>query len=286
MMQEEYLLLQKEVDISVLREGMTITMLYHKMVDDKLGHRLVRGESMEISIHVQGKEYPAQLRNLGISSAKHPGHGDLLQIRYTRGSELSLQLQSVFSASWDYILEARSERTLLTGNDPGTKRHVVIPDDRKEFIAVYTTPLRGHLVFDCITCSEYQQERSIISSSNELLLEISCMEDATAEISISAVPHKIRRLSKAIGESLKLVYGYRCQICGQQIGARYGSQLIHAHHIDYFTRSLNNDADNIMIVCPNHHGIIHDRNPIFNKKDKTFTYPNGLTEGLAINKHL
>ena len=56
--------------------------------------------------------------------------------------------------------------------------------------------------------------------------------------------------------------------------------------IDYFTRSMNNNADNIMIVCPNHHGIIHDCNPIFDKDTKTYTYPNGYKEGLMINYHL
>ena len=40
------------------------------------------------------------------------------------------------------------------------------------------------------------------------------------------------------------------------------------YEIDYFTRSMNNNADNIMVVCPNHHGIIHDRDPIFDKETK------------------
>ena len=62
--------------------------------------------------------------------------------------------------------------------------------------------------------------------------------------------------------------------------------MIHAHHIDYFSRSMNNDASNIMIVCPNHHSIIHDRNPEFNTKEKTYRYPNGYVEGLMLNKHL
>ena len=34
---------------------------------------------------------------------------------------------------------------------------------------------------------------------------------------------------------------------------------------DYFVNSLNNDERNQMIVCPNHHSIIHDANPIFNR---------------------
>ena len=74
---------------------------------------------------------------------------------------------------------------------------------------------------------------------------------------------KIRKLNRLIRENLKLLYGYRCQICGQLIGEGYGSHMAEAHHIDYFVNSLNNDASNQMIVCPNHHSIIHDANPVF-----------------------
>ena len=35
----------------------------------------------------------------------------------------------------------------------------------------------------------------------------------------------------------------------------YGSHIVEAHHIDYFVSSLNNDASNQLIVCPNHHSI-------------------------------
>ena len=89
-----------------------------------------------------------------------------------------------------------------------------------------------------------------------------------------------------IGEYLKELYGYRCQICGRLIGEEYGSHIAEAHHIDYFVKSLNNDASNQLIVCPNHHSIIHDVNPVFDRKRKLYVYKNGVTEGLVINKHL
>ncbi len=119
---------------------------------------------------------------------------------------------------------------------------------------------------------------------DELLFE--SVTDNNSKIIESAGMKKIRHLSRAIGNSLKVIYGYRCQICGEFIGEKYGSTLIHAHHIDYFTRSLNNNSDNILIVCPNHHGIIHDCNPIFDKKSKMYIYSNGFKEGLKLNKHI
>jgi len=41
-----------------------------------------------------------------------------------------------------------------------------------------------------------------------------------------------------------------------------------------------------MIICPNHHAIIYDLNPVFDFDQKQFHYPNGYVEGLAINLHL
>ena len=97
---------------------------------------------------------------------------------------------------------------------------------------------------------------------------------------------KIRNLDRSIADSLKNAYGFRCQICGLLVGERYNTAVIHAHHIEYFSLSMNNNIDNILIICPNHHGIIHATNPEFDKTSKAFTYPNGYTEGLKINIHL
>lgn len=91
---------------------------------------------------------------------------------------------------------------------------------------------------------------------------------------------------KEIGENLKLLYGYRCQICGKLIGEEFGSHIAEAHHIDYFVNSLNNDSSNQMIVCPNHHSIIHDANPVFDWKRVVYIYKNGIEWHLLLNKHL
>ena len=66
----------------------------------------------------------------------------------------------------------------------------------------------------------------------------------------------------------------------------YGSHIVEAHHIDYFVSSLNNDASNQLIVCPNHHSIIHDTNPIFDRQRLIYIYKNGLEQRLVLNQHL
>ena len=97
---------------------------------------------------------------------------------------------------------------------------------------------------------------------------------------------KIRKLNRKIGENLKRLYGYRCQICGKVIGEQYALYIAKAHHIDYFVHSLNNDANNQMIVCPNHHSIIHDADLIFDRTRMVYRFDNGVEEKLILNKHL
>ena len=110
--------------------------------------------------------------------------------------------------------------------------------------------------------------------------------DEGAGIKVNRRLVKVRKLNRLIGENLKLLYGYRCQLCGELIGEEFGSHIAEAHHIDYFVKSLNNDSSNQLIVCPNHHRIIHDTDPVFDRGRKRFIYKNGIEQALVINRHL
>lgn len=270
-------LMQKEVDKSVLYQGMSIPKVYQKLFMDKLGVSLSHGQSCPIKLMLDGELYDAQLKNQGFNQDKFAGHTDVLQIRYSEQSLIAKQLRNRFKKTYSSVEAFRS-------NPENKGKHLTIPEQNKEYLVLYATPEHGTIMVDCITNSEFVEETNAIAKLGEIDYEIAIDQGAT--ILIETGIKKVRRLSKAIGNSLKIIYGFKCQICGQYIGERYGSDLIHAHHIDYFTKSMNNNADNIMIVCPNHHGVIHDRNPIFDKETKTYTYPNGYKEGLLINYHL
>lgn len=110
--------------------------------------------------------------------------------------------------------------------------------------------------------------------------------DEEAGITVNMQFVKIRKLNRKIGQNLKLLYGYRCQICGRLIGEEFGAHIAETHHIDYFVKSLNNDASNQMVVCPNHHSIIHDADPTFDRKNTVYIYPNGTQQKLVLNVHL
>jgi predicted restriction endonuclease len=81
--------------------------------------------------------------------------------------------------------------------------------------------------------------------------------DPTATIKEVQLLTKIRKLNRAIGDALKMLYDFKCQICGDDFGKRFDAHIVEAHHIDPFVTSLNNDAANQIIICPNHHKVIH-----------------------------
>ena len=49
---------------------------------------------------------------------------------------------------------------------------------------------------------------------------------------------------------------------------------------------INTYGNNIMILCPNHHRIVHDYKPDFKYQLKELWYPDGLWEPLKLNIHL
>lgn len=66
----------------------------------------------------------------------------------------------------------------------------------------------------------------------------------------------------------------------------YGVDVSEAHHIEYFTQSLNNNASNIIILCPDHHRIVHKANGVFDYDTHCFTYDNAKVDTLMYNLHL
>jgi predicted restriction endonuclease len=105
--------------------------------------------------------------------------------------------------------------------------------------------------------------------------------------SIMTRPHlaKIRKLDRSIGEDLKTLYDFRCQICGENFGKPYEQRVVEVHHIDQFVRSMNNDYDNLMVICPNHHTVIHKAEPVFDRQSLALSYPNGYREVLRLDRH-
>ena len=166
---------------------------------------------------------------------------------------------------------------------------IKLPDEYKEYLAIYTTEDDDSYVLETIAADDIQVLKENVKGQQERMFEAEIdydIKDENAGLTVNVQLVKIRKLNQKIAENLKLLYGYRCQICGKLIGEEFGSHIVEAHHIDYFVNSLNNDSSNQMIVCPNHHSIIHDTNPIFDRRKKMYIYENGIEQKLMVNMHL
>jgi len=270
---------KKEIDWSALHLGLNIPISLQNIFYENLKLHLKKGESKKIKLLLDGTEYPVTLTNIYFDKTKYPTHKELLQIRYTPNSEIAQKLRDIFSNSYCYLL---IEKEKLKNK----KKQLSVPEEMREYLAIYSTVFDDAFAIECITHNEIIETKHEIRNFNELELEQIIQATDTPALIEKTKTAKIRKLDKTIGDNLKRLYEYKCQICGLFIGENYNATVIHIHHIEYFSVSLNNNADNIMVVCPNHHGIIHATNPIFDKKEKSFNYPNGYIESLKLNLHL
>ena len=85
---------------------------------------------------------------------------------------------------------------------------------------------------------------------------------------------------------LKELYSYKCQVCGFDFKPRYSVPYSETHHVIWMSNGGVDHSNNLVVVCPNHHRIIHQTSPEFDRKDLAFVYPNGLKETLQLKKHL
>jgi 5-methylcytosine-specific restriction enzyme A len=282
MIETESYVYKSEINWSILTEGLTLPVENQVVFARNMGHFLQRGETKKITLYLDGKGYQATIHNVNFDR-KFNRKQDTLQIRYQKNGELALCLQSCFSVSYEFFKKQRAYRS------SDDRSFIRLPDDLKEYIAIYTTEYDDSYIIETICSKEISLYTSLIKHATEDTIEQDInnnIKDTNANIFQSERLIKIRKLNRRISENLKLLYGYRCQICGLYIGQEYQAQVVESHHIEYFVESLNNDSENQLIVCPNHHRIIHSVNPVFDKAHLIYRYSNGLQEELKLNLHI
>jgi predicted restriction endonuclease len=173
-----------------------------------------------------------------------------------------------------------------------SKAVIKVPTEFKEYLIFYASVLPDVFILECQLAEETKDIKQAIKGISEAEFESPAIEDilskhdSTASITTAKTLQKIRKLDRSIGDSLKKLYDYRCQMTGEVIGANQGVHVVEAHHIDPFVTSLDNDAVNQMILSPSYHSIVHQAKPKFDRKALAFIYPNGLVEKVKVNLHL
>ncbi|MEM2941630.1 MAG: HNH endonuclease [Thermoproteota archaeon] len=88
-----------------------------------------------------------------------------------------------------------------------------------------------------------------------------------------------------LAESLKSVYDHRCQVCGMNFRIKYNEPFAETHHIQPLHEGGLDIGKNIIVICPNHHRIIHKTGAQFDRSKLLYRYPNGLEERLLLTDH-
>ena len=275
-------IMQKRVDWSLLNYGFHIPISVWNLFQERDSSILTHGVKRDIKIKIGNKLFDALLVNQNFDKSKFPDHKDLIQIRYNQQSSIAKELRKLFHKSYDYIFNIRSQRD----NQRGI---VSLPDDINEFISLSFTENPDIFNLECNTSEDYNILSHTLQDVDEELFEsgaFTTLVDHKASIKYSNALHKVRNLDRSIGDSLKRLYDYRCQMSGERIGDIQNALCVEAHHIIPFTQSLNNDYSNIIILSPSYHRIVHKANPVFDHKTLSFTFPNGLVEKIKLNKHL
>lgn len=80
------------------------------------------------------------------------------------------------------------------------------------------------------------------------------IEEPTQPDRVETTVYRVLR-DTSLARDLKLLYNHRCQICGDALEISNGEYYSEAHHIKPLGNPHNGPdiAENIIILCPNHH---------------------------------
>ena len=219
----------------------------------------------------------------------------LKELGYSTYTKAFSELSALFSRDNNYLKLRRDEfdalpesksRRVGWRNRPAIKTVVDMAEHLRKFSFEELTELVVALIENAIDPYQTDAANESDAIGPEEAEEAFNKADPTSRIIIKTAEHKVRHYDTRIIASLKKLYNNRCQICGCTCGEEYGVRVAQAHHIEFFSETQNNDSDNIMIVCPNHHAIIHAAKPEFFRDKLSYIFPNGAEETLALNYHL
>jgi 5-methylcytosine-specific restriction protein A len=282
---------RKKVDWSIFEDGTTIPVDFHEDFNKANGDiSIMRGQKRDLILLYEDKQYNALFQNMdrsGIST-------DTYQIRYDTNEDFRRLLADTFEFSLNYIKNEREAKA-----PSGKKVYAKIPDDLAEYIDFYETDMPFVYKIEFISRDSEAISNDIlrlISELDEQQLESQLSENPTFNNWINTVTGegqikvregliKVRKYQQSIIKKLKTEYNGACQICGITFGD-YNVDISEAHHIEYFSKTANNKPSNIVILCPNHHRLLHSGDAEFDRKNKVFVLNTGIKLPLIVNNHL
>jgi len=207
-------------------------------------------------------------------------------------------ISTYFEKNNHYLRRRRDEFDVLTGSHrQGQWARTPVPivrkfhDDLKTFSfeelsSIVQELLNTKDIFVSLPLSNDDINTVVVEFSASYIEDIINLRDDIATLTGRTRVVLERVCDRRIADKLKALYSYRCQLCGFGTKDTLGYAIVEAHHIIPFSQSHNNNASNNVILCPNHHRLIHKANPVYNSQSKEFIYPNGHIDVFKYNFHL
>ena len=133
--------------------------------------------------------------------------------------------------------------------------------------------------------AEIPEDSSLPEMTEEQIESIINFKDAGTDVVVTGSGRR-RVYNTNIIRQLKRLYRGQCQLCGCRPFDEYNSDITEVHHISYFSDSLNNDSSNLIVLCPNHHRLIHKMNLTFDRDKMVFITDDGQQIKVLLNLHL
>jgi 5-methylcytosine-specific restriction endonuclease McrA len=132
---------------------------------------------------------------------------------------------------------------------------------------------------------EVALERALTIEPSQLPL---ILEDMSLAYSIPRKAELLRSSprNRQLVANLHGLYAGRCQLCGFDSPTVYAVDSAESHHIWYRSRGGPDAMENLALLCPNHHTVVHATDATFDYLKLHFIFPNGRVEPLCINRHL
>ena len=102
--------------------------------------------------------------------------------------------------------------------------------------------------------------------------------DSSASLETVKKCVKVRKYNKKLIDDIKKRANNTCQVCGCSCGNEHGVSIAEAHHIKKFSLTQNNKPENILILCPNHHRLIHKSKAFIDIYSGIITYGDGSND--------
>ena len=132
---------------------------------------------------------------------------------------------------------------------------------------------------------EYQLEEAVEKDEEAVKKVIREYQSGLAEYRVDHLVQQPSR-SRVLSRQIHQMYNSRCQICGFDPVLVYGVEACHSHHLIYLSRGGEDSLDNMVLLCPNHHSVIHATDAVFDFRDLSFIFAANHRERLALNRHL